>query len=255
MLVTVFLLTALALCPLAADETTENSVIPEIIPTEVVDEDIEYMLYGVVSAFEGGRDDAVAPFSEFSVSEDGGRAVLTFRSESCTAIIVFHITGEGLSFAYGFDVKLSEQMMALPTGDGVLVWLMDSNIIFAVNSRAELMEVRKLTLSDDGDTEIDRATVAAAVAFFGDGVSEISLANGLGFSAAEPLTAGDTTTYAKLILTDADGSETVLYDATAIPQGRKPAVAILGVVATVIAIAVTVTGIAYLTSDKRNAKS
>lgn len=242
-LIIITLLSALALTVTA--EESKTSVIPEGIPTEGVDLDIEYSVYVGVKPFEEGRDFAIAPFSRFYAAEDGKTVALTFPSDGGTAVAVFTVRDGKLELTRGFDVAFSETAIVRLQGDNVLVWLKESGVTFAVNGKGEITELKKL--SEKGETENGENTaLAAAQAFFGDGISELTAENGIRFSPAAPITANGSTVYTKLIRTNADGTETVLYDASAFPALRVPTVAIMGAVALVIAVAIAATEIAYL---------
>ena len=237
-LIIITLLSALALTA-TAEEQKYKGAIPESIPTESVNLDIEYGVYVAVKPFDGNRSFAVAPFSRFSVSEDGSRVVLTFPSDSGTAVAIFSLTNGTMELVRGFDIALSETAIPRIYGDSVTVWLKESGVLFTVDSQNNLAEIRKLI--KDTSSENNETTVSAAEAFFGDGVSEITAENGARFTPAQPLTSDETEIYTKLIMTTADGGETVLYDSSSIPDLRTPTVVILAVIAFAIAIAIAVT--------------
>ena len=242
-LIIITLLSALALTG-TAEEQKDKGAIPESIPTESVNLDIEYGVYVAVKPFDGNSSFAVAPFSRFSVSEDGSRVVLTFPSDSGTAVAVFSLANGTMELVRGFDIALSETAIPRIYGDSVTVWLKESGVLFTIDSQNNLAEIRKLI--KDTSSENNETPVSAAEAFFGDGVSEITAENGARFTPAQPLTSDETEIYTKLIMTTADGSETMLYDSSSIPDLRTPTVVILAVIAFAIAIAVAATEIAYL---------
>ena len=124
-LIIITLLSALALTA-TAEEQKDKGTIPESIPTESVNLDIEYGVYVAVKPFDGNRSFAVAPFSRFSVSEDGSRVVLTFPSDSGTAVAVFSLTNGTMELVRGFDIALSETAIPRIYGDSVTVWLKES---------------------------------------------------------------------------------------------------------------------------------
>ena len=234
-LVIIALLSALTLT-VTAEDKKDGSAIPEFIPTESVNLDIEYSVYVGVKPFENNRSFAVAPFSRFCVSEDGSTVILTFPSDSGTAVAVFTVTDGTMELVRGFDIAISETAIPQIYKNNVLIWLKESGVLFAVDSKNKLVSIEKL--AKDADT--------AAKEFFGDGISEITLENDTRFAPAEPLHSDETEAYTKLIMTTADGSETVLYSADTFPALRAPTVALISAVAIAIAVAVAITELAYL---------
>ncbi len=242
-LVIIALLSALTVT-VTAGEKKDGCAIPESIPTESVNPDIEYSVYVGVKPFENNRSFAVAPFSRFTVSEDGNTIVLTFPSNNGTAVAVFAVKDGAMELIRGFDIALSETAIPRIWEDNILIWLKESGVLFALNSKNEIVEIKKL--AKDTSTENSEAIATAAEAFFDDGTSEVTSKNGTHFAPTEPLSSNETETYTKLIMTTADGSKTVLYDASAFPALRAPTVAIISAVAFVLAVAVAVTEVAYL---------
>ena len=114
-LIIISLLSALTLT-VTAEDKKDGGAIPEDIPTESVNLDIEYSVYVGVKPFENNRSFAVAPFSRFCVSEDGSTVILTFPSDSGTAVAVFTVTDGTMELIRGFDIAISET--AIPSSSG-----------------------------------------------------------------------------------------------------------------------------------------
>ena len=242
-LVIIALLSALTLT-VTAEDKKDGSAIPEDIPTESVNLDIEYSVYVGVKPFENNRSFAVAPFSRFCVSKDGSTVILTFPSDSGTAVAVFTVTDGTMELIRGFDIAISETAIPQIYKNNVLIWLKESGVLFAVDPKNELVTIEKL--AKDADTENgEPLATTAAEEFFGDGINEVTEENGTRFSPADPLHSNETEAYTKLIMTTADGGETVLYSADTFPALRAPTVALISAVALAIAVAVAITELAY----------
>ena len=246
---------ALGFFSVFAEEVKTDAVIPEEIPTEELNEFVLYALYQSVTVFSDDRDYAVAPFSRFDVTEDGGRVALVFPSEGSTAVMLFDAVGGGLEFIRGFEISLSETVAVRIVGEYTVVWLKESGVIFALDGKCAIVESGKLK-TDDGLSDGDTASaVLRAEEFFGDGVGERAIHGGVNISVAEPMESALGTLYVNLLLTDADGSVTVLYDASAIPKTEGIVTVALAVAVFLVAAATVTVELLYIGKKKKTSTS
>lgn len=244
LLITVLCISSVSLTATLAEEQTEVRVIPEDIPAEKLTVDKEYSLYNAIIPFSDRVYYADAPFTGFDVSKDGGTVALLFATESETAVSIFKLTENTLEFSHGFDIRLPETATARIWGEYVLIWLKRSGVIFAVDDNINVVEIRRLADGGDG------SAVSAAETLFGDGIGEKRTESGSVFLPSEPFRSDAGAAYAKLLLTDSEGIETVLYDASAIPRAGAPVAAIIGGATALLTIAAIITETVYAVKKK-----
>lgn len=252
--ITVILLLTIGLVfslPTAA--LAEDTIIPEGIPTEAVDENTEYTVYERVKPVSASRDFASAPFARFTVSEDGKNVALLFGSKEKTTVSVFTVQGEELEFSHGFDIILPETAIARISGENILVCLKESGVIFAIDSKGTLPEIRKLkkdTEATDGSITESNETLNAVKELFGSGTEEITVSNGSRFTPSDTVTAEGITAFTRLTVTDPDGHSAILYAAADIPKAVAPTAAVLGGITAILAVAAVATEIAFAVRKK-----
>lgn len=245
---TAILLLVLALIStLSTAASAEESIIPKDIPTEAADEDTEYTLYNCVKPLSPNRDSAAAPFSDFCVSEDGKTVALLFRAKEKTTVSVFKLIEKELEFSHGFDIILPETATAHISGESTLIWLKESGVIFAVNAKGTLQEIKKLP---KGAQSEDSEAYAAVTRLFGKENGETVTADGSRFTPSDTVTAEGSTAFTRLTATNSDGSTVLLYDASAIPSAGAPTAAVLGAITALLIIAAAATEIAFAVRKK-----
>lgn len=248
LLLTIWLVFSLPTAALA-----EDTIIPEGIPTEEADENTDYTVYERVKPVSASRDFASAPFARFTVSEDGKNVALLFESKEKTTVSVFTVQGEELEFSHGFDIILPETAIARISGENILVWLKESGVIFAVDAKGALQEIKKLKKdveAEDGGGAENSEALNAVKELFGSGTEEITVSNGSRFTPSDTVTAEGITAFTRLTVTNPDGNSAILYATTAIPKAVAPTAAVLGGITAILAVAAVATEIAFAVRKK-----
>ena len=261
-LLTVILFASAPVINLWAVEQNRIDTILEGVPTEEADLDIDYRVRVGVSPFADNRNYAVAPFSGFAVSEDGTSVILTFSSDSGTAVMLFILNDGVMEFARGFDVAFSEPMRVCVSDGTVLIWLTESHVIFSVDENGIVVDIRKLS-GDNFSDETPEAesenglefSIAAAEELFGDGVGDRSTVGGIRFSVSDPTESPFGTLYGRLLLTDNNGSVTALYGTFDITKAGTAVTCAIAGVALLIASATVAVELIYIEKKKKSADS
>ena len=224
----------------ADSEATDYDSFSEFIAsveTEELNEDVEYKLWESVSLFESGRDSAQGYIYRFDVSSDGESVALGFTNGERGSVAVFSVTSDGLKLEYGFDIALSEAFEICFVDEGLAVWLRGSNVVFAIGSDGEIAASKRLVLGDESvEDAVKTQILEKTELFFSCGSIEKSTASGKVYFLDSLTEYGGKTQYARLAVSSADGSETVVYEALGVAGVANALTVIIAVVSVILAI-------------------
>ena len=207
------------------------------VETEELNKDVEYKLWESVSLFESGRDSAQGYIYRFDVSSDGKSVALGFTNGERSSVAVFSVKNDGLKLEYGFDIALSEAFEICFVDEGLAVWLRGSNVVFAIGSDGEIAASKRLVLGDESAEDAVKTPILEKTElFFSCGSIEKSTASGEVYFLDSLVGDGDGVQYSRLVRRNADGSETVVYEALEVAKIGNAIAVIIGFLAVILTV-------------------
>ena len=220
-----------------AVESRSFSDFIKTVSVEELNSDVLYKLWDSVSLFESGRDSAQGYNYRFDVSSDGESVALGFTDGERGSVAVFSVASDGLELEYGFDIALSEAFEICFVDEGLAVWLRGSNVVFTIGSDGEIAASKRLVLGDESaEGAVKTPILEKTELFFSCGSIEKSTASGEVYFLDSPVGDGDDVQYSRLVRRNADGSETVVYEALGVVGVANALTVIIAVVSVILAL-------------------